>query len=274
MNLNIDKILKNKNLCIRYLGLTPDKVEIIANEVINYMPKYKVGRKKILDHKSMTILFLLYLRRYDTLERLGIMFSVSTSTTFRYIELMKNIFSSLKCIRMNSSNHDYILIDGTEISIEKPKHDSVDFYGRKKKYSIKTQVVVDKFSKEVIDITCSNGSIHDFELFKYWYIVDSGYDICEGSTIVCDAGYEGIKKYHNKSVSIKKKNKSKELDFCDKNVNKLISKFRVTNEHVIGKLKFWKIIDTKFRHTKNCNIVDKFTEISKIVYNLYNFNLN
>ena len=118
MNLNIDKILKNKKLCIRYLGLAPNKVEIITIEAIGYMPKYKVGRKKILDYKSMTILFLLYLRRYDTLEKLGILFSVSTSTVFRYIELMKSIFNKLKCICVNSSNHEYILIDGTEINTE------------------------------------------------------------------------------------------------------------------------------------------------------------
>ena len=126
MNFNIDKILKNRNLCIRYLGLAPNKVEIVTKEVMSYMPKYKVGRKKILDYKSMTILFLLYLRRYDTLERLGILFSVSTSTVFRYIELMKSIFNKLKCICVSSSNHEYILIDGTEINIEKPKHNSID----------------------------------------------------------------------------------------------------------------------------------------------------
>ena len=118
MNFNIDKILKNRKLCIIYLGLAPNKVEIIIREVISYMPKYKVGRKKILDYKSMTILFLLYLRRYDTLEKLGILFSVSTSTVFRYIELMKSIFNKLKCICVNSSNHEYILIDCTEINTE------------------------------------------------------------------------------------------------------------------------------------------------------------
>ena len=90
--------------------------------------------------------------------------------------------------------------------------------------------------------------------------------------IVCDAGYQGIKKYHEKSISIIKRKPGLELNEYQRKCNKLISKFRVTNEHVIGKLKMWKIIGSKFRHCKYA--LDKFYDYLKIVSELYNMNID
>lgn len=130
-------------------------------------------------------------------------------------------------------------------------------------------MTVDKLSRKVVDVCCYEGSVHDFEVFKNRY---PNMNVDSETLIVCDAGYQGIKKYHEKSLTIIKRKPDLELSEYQRKCNKLISKFRVTNEHVIGRLKMWKIIGTKFRHCK-C-VLERFYEYLKIVSELYNLNID
>lgn len=267
MNKIIYKCLKSDKLCIRYFGLKLSYINCISKFLETKIQNSKVGRRKKLSTKLQVLLFLYYLRRYCTYEELSLIFNVSISSVYRYIQFMTCIFNKFEFI--NVGNYDVILVDSTETEIERPKYNKIEFYGRKKMFSIKSQIIVDKVSKKILDVRCCKGSVHDFELFKNSY-----YDININSDvlIIADAGYQGINKYHSNSLSIIKKRINSNLDPVEKYINKCISKFRVTNEHVIGKLKFWKIIGSKFRHCK-C-MFEKFNVYIKIVSNLYNLNLD
>ena len=68
----------------------------------------------------------------------------------------------------------------------KQKH----FYsGKKKRHTLKSQVVVDKNTKKVICTSFSNGKKHDFRLFK-----ESGVRWTKDCCGITDSGYTGIKK--------------------------------------------------------------------------------
>jgi hypothetical protein len=86
-----------------------------------------------------------------------------------------------KALLKSDMEYEVVLIDATETQVERPKKRRVknkkriknrnnkqkQFYsGKKKKHTLKTQIVVDKKTKQVICTAFSNGKRHDFRLFK------------------------------------------------------------------------------------------------------------
>jgi hypothetical protein len=70
-------------------------------------------------------------------------------------------------------------------------------------------------------------------------------------TAVCtDSGYTGIKKIHANSIVPKKSSKKKPLSKEEKQQNRNISSKRVLNEHVIGRLKVFRIIGGRYRNRR------------------------
>lgn len=65
-----------------------------------------------------------------------------------------------------------------------------------------------------------------------------------------DTGYLGMKKIHEKTSMPKKKSKNNPLTPDDKARNKMLSSQRVLNEHVIGKIKRFKIVSDKYRNRR------------------------
>ncbi len=55
------------------------------------------------------------------------------------------------------------MLPGKKTPVERPKK---NVRGKKKRHTLKSQVVVDKATKEVISIAFDNGKKHDFRLFK------------------------------------------------------------------------------------------------------------
>ena len=119
------------------------------------------------------------------------------------------------------------------------------YSGKKKRHTLKTQVVVDKVSKLIICTAFGNGSKHDFNLFKA-----SKTYINPVITSITDTGYIGINKFHTNSLLPRKNTKHKRLSKADKSFNRSLSSVRSFNENVIGSLKRFKIIADKYRNRR------------------------
>jgi hypothetical protein len=120
------------------------------------------------------------------------------------------------------------------------------FYsGKKKKHTLKTQIVVDKKTKQVICTAFSNGKRHDFRLFK-----ESRTKIHPEVKVITDTGYQGIKKLHVQSELPKKNTKKNPLTKEDKKKNQKLASERVVNENVIGMIKRFKIVSDKYRNRR------------------------
>lgn len=65
-----------------------------------------------------------------------------------------------------------------------------------------------------------------------------------------DTGYLGLPKIHRKTTIPKKKSKKNPLTKDDKKRNKEISSSRVSNEHVIGFIKRFKIVADRYRNRR------------------------
>jgi hypothetical protein len=84
--------------------------------------------------------------------------------------------------------------------------------------------------------------------------------------LLTDTGYQGIHKIHPYSGLPKKKTKKKPLTKQEKQKNKQLSRERVLNENVIGRIKRFKIIADRYRNRRK-RFGLRFTLICAI-YNL------
>jgi hypothetical protein len=80
------------------------------------------------------------------------------------------------------------------------------YSGKKKRHTLKTQLIVDKKSSLIICTNFCNGKKHDFKLFK-----DSKVRWIQKICGIVDSGYTGIKKLQNSSLLPKKRSKGKLL---------------------------------------------------------------
>ena len=79
---------------------------------------------------------------------------------------------------------------------------------------------------------------------------ESKTNIHPNTQAIVDSGYTGIKKIHSKSIVPKKASKKNPLTKEEKALNKRISSKRVLNEHVIGRIKVFRIISSKYRNRR------------------------
>ena len=63
-----------------------------------------------------------------------------------------------------------------------------------------------------------------------------------GSEVRTDSGYQGLAKVHGNSVLPKKRVRRQELSLEDRRKNRVISSGRVLNEHIIGRVKRFRVL--------------------------------
>ena len=139
------------------------------------------------------------------------------------------------------------MVDVTESAVERPKRRQKRWYsGKKKRHTIKTQIVVCAKSKKVIAIFIDCGRTHDFKIWKK----SIGVRVVKHIKIKADSGYQGIDKLHENSETPKKKSKKKPLSKEDKAVNRRIGSERVLVEHINRWIKRLRIIAERYRNRR------------------------
>jgi len=116
---------------------------------------------------------------------------------------------------------------------------------------------------EILALNFANGRRHDFRIFK-----ESRLKINGKITVRADSGYIGIDKIHKNSLLPRKSSKKNPLSRKDKRNNKKLSRQRVFIEHVIGKIKIFKILSDRYRNRRK-----RFELRFKLIAGIYNFEL-
>lgn len=83
---------------------------------------------------------------------------------------------------------------------------------------------------------------------------------------VTDTGYQGMQKIHANTDMPKKRSKKHPLTDEDRRQNRAISSLRVLNEHVIGKIKRFKILADKYRNRRK-----RFGLRFNLIAGIYNY---
>ena len=86
--------------------------------------------------------------------------------------------------------------------------------------------------------------------------------------MIVDTGYQGIQKIHAQTRKPQKGSKRKPLTKEEKKVNQQISSVRVTVEHVIRKVKIFRIMAERYRNRRK-----RFALRLNLICAFYNFEL-
>src|SRR3984893_15805393 len=131
-----------------------------------------------------------------------------------------------KAVAASGHVFDVVLIDTHRTP---PKRQRRYYSGKKKRHTLKTQLVVEKSTRRILCIAHGNARRHDFTLLKR-----SKLRLHPNTRAVIDSGYQGRQRAHAKTNMPKKRSKKNPLSASDKARNRAISSERVPCENVIA----------------------------------------
>jgi DDE superfamily endonuclease/Helix-turn-helix of DDE superfamily endonuclease len=201
-------------------------------------------------HRRSALMMLEYWREYRTYIHIEQTYGIGESAAYRNIKWCENTLAKSKAFRLPGRKavaaservFDVVLIDATETPIERPKKQRRYYSGKRKRHTLKTQLVAEKSSRRILCLAHEKGRRHDFRLFK-----TSKVRLHPDTKAVADSGYQGLQRRHAKTSMPKKRSKKNPLSASDKERNRAISSERVARENVIAMLKRFKIIDFEDR---------------------------
>ncbi len=106
-------------------------------------------------------------------------------------------------------------------------------------------MIINQKTLEIIATAFCNGNQHDFKLF-----IENYGGIAKEIMCLADSGYQGLTKIHENSETPSKKSKKHPLTDEQKEKNRLLSQKRIYCEHVIGKLKIFRILKERYRNRR------------------------
>lgn len=125
------------------------------------------------------------------------------------------------------------------------------------------QLVVAKKTGRVVCTAHDKGKVHDFRVLK-----KSRLPLRKGVKAKLDSGYQGVKQVHANSDLPKKATKHKPLTKKDKAANRKLARERVMVEHVIGRIKVFRILAERYRNRRQ-----KHTLRVNLICGIYNLEL-
>ena len=260
------------------------------HEIQRLSKKYRereigAGRPFKLDIKDRFLMLLVYYRLYITYTLAGFLFDLDQSNICRNIQkieslirkcipLPQKIYKITKRLKTPEEVEKYFpagflaFIDSTEQQIPRPKNKrrrTVYYSGKKKRYTIKTQLMVNNRGFIIHKLGHKKGRRHDYDIYK------KNHPITPKKVVnVFDLGYLGVENDFPDQISSLpyRKKRSMELSQEEINFNQEHAKKRIAIEHTICRLKKYRIMSDVFR-----NRLRKYNKISDIVSGLVNYRI-
>ena len=240
------------------------------------------GRPFKLDVKDRCIMLLAYYRLYITYTLAGFLFDLDQSNICRDIQKIEKLirecvpipqkmYPITKRLKPPEEVEKYFpgflaFTDCTEQQIPRPvdKNRRKIFYsGKKKKHTIKNQIMVNNRGYILHKVGYKKGRKHDYDIYK------KNHPITPKQVLnVVDLGYLGIEKDFPQQLSFiphRKKRNLLQLSSEQKEYNQGHSQKRIIIEHTICRLKKYRILNDIFR-----NNLRKYNKVSDIVSGLVN----
>lgn len=230
----------------------------------------KPGAKPKLGLEDRVLVALEYWREYRTYFHIGSSWGISESTVCRIVHWIEDALMHSRRFRLPGKRQlvrgfgqpSVVVVDVTETPIERPKHHQRWFYsGKKKKHTLKCQLVIEQATGRIICTFFGKGRRHDFKLFQA-----SGIHFHPQSESLQDKGYQGIQKLHAKSRLPKKKPRGGQLTAAERAYNRQLARERVVIEQVNRCLKIFRILAERYRNRRR-----RFGLRCNLIAALYNF---
>lgn len=226
-----------------------------------------------LEDRLMMVLF--YHRQYWTLETIGTAFGLDSSTVGKLIKafrdlviavlpepdhLLQRLEEELEAIEQVPGTEPPcqldLLVDATEQAIQRPEKEPmhrVHYSGKKKRHTRKTQIATTTTGLILHASKSTEGRCHDYRLFKEDNMLAQIHPLAQRFKRVCvwgDSGYQGMAKdFLDLQVRLSRRaTRGHPLDEADKTHNKVVGRVRVGVEHVLSRVKKYRILDHRFRN--------------------------
>ncbi len=294
--MNIASALRTDRMCKALTGL---KVSEFNNLVVDFEWNYteyaakrkgkrerKIGggrNSKIETSREKLFYVLWYLKTYPTFDVASFSVGFARSSACYWMhELLPVLEMTMKRklvlpVRRISDPEEYfrlfpeakeVFVDAVERLKQRPKSKKAQnktYSGKKKAHTRKSVVVTDKKKRILVLTKQKSGRRHDKRLADK----DSVFEmIPNGIPVMADTGFIGAQKLHPNLYMPKKKSKNKPLTLDEKEMNKLISSYRVIVEHAIGGIKRYRCVAEKLRNRKPF-IDDTFILLSSGLWNYH-----
>ena len=242
------------------------------------------GRNQDLDGRDQLLLTIVWLRLYPTYEVLGYLFGISDSSAYRVVKRCLPILedagreeiqrSQVHAARKRGYNLEGIfeqipglavIVDTFEQEIERPsnRQEADSYYsGKKKRHTMKSQVTVDAYTGEVLDVAPSEaGRGQDKGCFNR---SGTPQRLPENTAYMADLGYPGLEKDLPNAAIPRKKPREKPRPEEDKDYNTNFASARVIVEHSIGRIRSHQALTARDRHHRRHH-TDRVVAVSGIV---------
>lgn len=300
--LSYERLSKKPFLFRSFTGLTVQQFDdIFDKEIKKRYEKYEIqrlsrkrkenrkrkagaGRHFKLDVKNRFLMLLVYYRLYITYTLAGFLFDLDQSNICRDIQKIESLIR--ECVPIPQKIHHIAkrlktteevekyfpgfmaFIDSTEQQIPRLIDNNkrkIFYSGKKKRHTIKTQLMVNNQGIIIHKLRYKKGSRHDYDIYK------ENHPITPKQVVtVFDLGYLGVEKDFPEqlsSIPIRKK-RNQELLQEAMEYNKSHSRKRIVIEHTICRLKKYGIVAEVFR-----NKLKKYNKVSDIAAGLINYKI-
>lgn len=213
-------------------------------------PKNRSGRPwgvgGLEDH--VMVLLILY-RCAVTQDFIACLYGVDKAAICRSLrrieQLAVRVLSVKRSIRVSRAEAEALIIDCPEQPIQRPSRKQRCWYsGKKKRHTIKTEIIVTEQGKFVSASKPAPGSNADITVRR------RGPKLPNGSRAHVDSGYQGLQDDHPDTDIPYKKSKHRPLTTDERAYNHALSRFRVRVEHAIARLKSFRMLSERYRYPR------------------------
>jgi hypothetical protein len=223
------------------------------------------GSQYTHDARNRLLMGMIWLRQYPTYEVLGFIFDLHKSNICRNLQGVLAVLreqlrdevewpdKTHRKQKMEQFMEEFTevaaIVDATEQPTQRPQDAEMQkqyYSGKKKRHTLKTQMVVGP-DGEIMDVSETvPGSQHDKKLYDESEVGDQ---LDEDEAMMGDSGFQGIQKDH-KAVLPDKKPKGGELTDAQKKRNHRISQKRIVVENTIAQVKTFRVLYHVYRHAR------------------------
>lgn len=239
---------------------------------------YKNSPLRTMEDKLVFI--LMYLRKGTTQDIFGEVFGISQPVTNKWIHVLHPCLNQALAelgavpsraasdLQVGDEEIKVYFQDGTERPIQRPKDGEIQktyYSGKKKRHTVKNNVVVNAQGRIVLLTTTCEGKKHDKKIAD-----EAEFLLPEGSILYQDSGFQGFALEGVTILQPKKKPRGGELTAEEKETNRNIARIRIRVEHAIGGVKRYRIVKDQLRNWKQ-GFRD---QVMETCCGLHNFRLN
>lgn len=271
MQMSYERIKKQPNNFLKLTGLHVGQFEDLVSKI---RPSFqKLEEKKLLPGRrshlptleDKLLCVLIYYRTYITHTFLGYLFNLHNSNICRLLKkiepLLAKKISITKDRSLTADKVLKILADVTEQPTQRPsKKQKRSYSGKKKRHTIKTEIVIQEEGKILSVSKSHRGRTHDFKIRKGEKL------LAKESIKLADSGYQGWQKLQSNVVIPYKKSKKKQLSQQEREHNRKLASLRVKIEHKIREIKVFKMMGEVYR-----NFQKKYNLRFNIIAGIVNF---